>query len=343
MLQQTQVKTVIPYWERWMQALPNVRTLAEADPQHVLKLWEGLGYYSRARNAQRAAQMIVESFNGCFPSDLDEILNLPGIGRYTAGAICSIAFNRPVPILDGNVIRVLCRVFGISGDPKSKPVNSRLWDQAEELVQIAAQMPDRRLDGVSDCMLQIAENFDSASFQKRTGASLAGNCSRCNQGLMELGAMVCVPKDPACELCPLKSLCIAFEANRVADFPTAVARVKTTHRHFVAFLVTRNNKFLVRKRAEDLVNASFWEFPNIELLRGKKLKDEIPGPFILETTKPVFRTVHSITRYRIRLEVYRASLNPGAKPKGVWVSRKELEQLPFTSAHRKVIAALLSN
>jgi A/G-specific adenine glycosylase len=135
MLQQTQVKTVVPYWERWMLALPNIRSLAKVSPQKIHKLWEGLGYYTRVRNMQRAAQVIVNEHDGKYPRDFDAVLALPGIGRYTAGAICSIAFNHPTPILDGNVIRVLTRLFGVKGDPREKKTNSKLWKIAEDLVK----------------------------------------------------------------------------------------------------------------------------------------------------------------------------------------------------------------
>ena len=140
MLQQTQVKTVWPYWERWMRALPTIGALAEARPVRIHKLWEGLGYYTRVRNMQRAAQVIVGQHGGRFPEDFDAVLALPGIGRYTAGAICSIAFNQAKPVLDGNVIRVLTRLFGVGGDPRAKATNARLWALAEELVQCAARV-----------------------------------------------------------------------------------------------------------------------------------------------------------------------------------------------------------
>src|SRR5580700_2037893 len=134
MLQQTQVKTVIPYYERWMRALPTVADFAKARPERVLKLWEGLGYYRRVRLAQAAARLIIDKHAGRFPEKFDDVLALPGVGRYTAGAICSIAFNQPAPILDGNVIRVLSRLLGIAGDPRSKVVNTKLWRAAQELV-----------------------------------------------------------------------------------------------------------------------------------------------------------------------------------------------------------------
>ena len=133
MLQQTQVKTVIPYWERWMRELPTIEAVANASPDKIHKLWEGLGYYTRARNLQKAARQIVEKHGGKFPEHFDDVLALPGIGRYTAGAICSIAFNQPTPILDGNVIRVLTRIFGIAENPKEKETNARLWKLAEDV------------------------------------------------------------------------------------------------------------------------------------------------------------------------------------------------------------------
>ncbi len=178
MLQQTQVKTVIPYWERWMRALPTVESLAAAAPEMIHKLWEGLGYYMRVRNMQKAAQEIMTNHRGHFPGDYEAILALPGIGRYTAGAISSIAFNEPRPILDGNVIRVLTRLFGVAENPREKPTNEKLWRLAEELVVTAAQSEIR--------------NAHPAS------------CSHLNQSLMELGALICTPKQPRCLLCPVR-------------------------------------------------------------------------------------------------------------------------------------------
>ena len=137
MLQQTQVKTVIPFWNRWLRELPTIAAAAQADSAKLHKLWEGLGYYTRVRNLQKAAQVIVEKHGGKFPENFEEVLALPGIGRYTAGAIGSIAFNQPTPILDGNVIRVLTRLFGIAENPKEKETNARLWQLAEELVKEA--------------------------------------------------------------------------------------------------------------------------------------------------------------------------------------------------------------
>ena len=184
MLQQTQVKTVIPYWQRWMREVPTIAALAKARPEKIHKLWEGLGYYTRVRNMQHAAQQIISQYNGRFPENFDDILSLSGVGRYTAGAISSIAFNQPRPILDGNVIRVLTRVFGITTDPRERKTNAQLWRLAEELVLHAS----RTTHHVSPC-------------------------SHLNQSLMELGALVCTPRSPLCVDCPLTKSCIARKNN----------------------------------------------------------------------------------------------------------------------------------
>ena len=200
MLQQTQVKTVIPYWHRWLQELPNIAALAAAPPEKIHKLWEGLGYYTRVRNLQQAAQVIVAQHGGVFPARYEDILALPGIGPYTAGAVGSIAFNQPVPILDGNVIRVLTRLFGIAGNPKDKATNAQLWELAGQLVQAAQDLPGAK-DGDRLAKLSGLEGSSTTSPRPSPpfanggeGGDAAGeNCSHLNQSLMELGALICTP------------------------------------------------------------------------------------------------------------------------------------------------------
>ena len=303
MLQQTQVKTVIPYFERWMKQLPTLAALARARPQRVLKLWEGLGYYSRVRNAQAAAKLIVRRHGGRFPRQFDDILALPGIGRYTAGAISSIAFNQPSPILDGNVIRVLTRIFGIEGDPREKATNAALWKLAENLV--------------------LTE---------------PGRCSDLNQSLMELGALICAPRQPKCPDCPVRKHCLAFRENRVAEFPQLPARAAATERRFRAFIAKNENRFLVRQRPAGVVNAHLWEFPNVEVKNGGETSDATAAIFRVREKEMVCRVRHSITRYRITLDAYRAQVNE--ETPGTWKTMAELNRLPFTSAHRKILAAL---
>lgn len=331
MLQQTQVQTVLPYWQRWMKALPDIRSLAQASPEKIHKLWEGLGYYTRVRNLQKAAQIILHEHGGRFPECYEQVLALPGVGRYTAGAICSIAFNQPAPILDGNVMRVLARLYAIEGNPRDKATNAQFWQLAEELVQAAAPR----------------------------------NCSHLNQSLMELGALVCTPKQPRCLLCPVAELCQARRQNRVEELPHAAPRPSPTARRFAAFVLSHKARFLVQQRPAGIVNAHLWEFPNIELpvsangalsnktaaLSEKALQaaaHQVLGfkPTSLETLCTI---KHSITRYRITLEAFRVLSSPDIPatdlPSSIvsttrWLSLRDLAQLPFTSAHKKILSLL---
>jgi A/G-specific adenine glycosylase len=305
MLQQTQVKTVIPYFDRWMGQLPTLAAFARARPQKVLKLWEGLGYYSRVRNAQAAAQSIMRQHGGRFPRNFEDILALPGIGRYTAGAISSIAFNQPTPILDGNVIRVLSRIFGVEGNPRDKETNAALWQLAGDLVSV-----------------------DPA------------RCSDLNQSLMELGALVCTPRQAQCSVCPARRFCFALREDRVAKLPAHPPRAPATERRFMAFVARRENRLLVRQRPGGAVNAHLWEFPNVEVL-GRDKRDDRNGndaPFRITERQPLCRIRHSITRYRILLEAYHARAS--SETPGVWKTIPQLKRLPFTSAHRKILNAL---
>jgi A/G-specific adenine glycosylase len=301
MLQQTQVKTVIPYWQRWLKHLPNVRALARASEERVLKLWEGLGYYSRARNLQRAAHSIVKEHKGDFPRDFEAILALPGIGRYTAGAICSIAFNQPQPVLDGNVIRVLTRLFGIRTNPKERRTTQRLWQVASELVECTH------------------------------------DCSSLNQSLMELGATVCLPQNPHCGECPLHQNCIALNTARVDRIPNLPMRAKATARRFVAFVVNHRNRFLLRQRPNGAVNARLWEFPNVEVTNGDAIAI---GEKVLGASFDSFQSLgtirHSITRYRIALDVFRGEAKRKSKD-GHWLTLEEIDARALTSAHRKIL------
>ena len=319
MLQQTQVKTVVPYWERWMRTLPDVAALAAAPDAVILKLWEGLGYYSRARNLKKAAGEILLRHAGRFPENLESVLALPGIGPYTAGAITSIAFNQPSPILDGNVSRVLSRLHRIGGDPKTTAVNRQLWALAHGLVKAAASFP---------------------AAPPRSPRRSAGSCSDLNQALMELGATVCTPKKPACVLCPVRPHCLAARSGQAEEFPQKSPRPLPTHRRFIAFIVVRNGMILVRQRTESSVNEGLWEFPNAETPLSAALGPDAFPPY--RTESPFAEIKHSITRYRIRLEAHFASLaTRQAPPDHEWVSAESLMKLPFSSAHGKLRALLL--
>jgi A/G-specific adenine glycosylase len=357
MLQQTQVKTVIPFWNRWLRELPTIEAAATAPSAKIHKLWEGLGYYTRVRNLQRAAQQIVEdsrrrgnesqtkkmirdsqrsslrNLPAKFPEKFEEVLALPGIGRYTAGAICSIAFNQPTPILDGNVIRVLTRLFGIAENPKEQETNARLWKLAEELVQ-----------------------------------NSKGNCSQLNQSLMELGALVCTPRNSQCGFCPVQKLCVAFKENRVAELPNLGQRQPATARHFVAFVIERDGKFLVRQRTAKVVNAHLWELPNVEVNgdeSGVKAVFRSEFGFAAPEIDPLITIKHSITRYHITLEAFHVqiggtdSTSPHSRKAksgtgitrpseiftevGVWKTPAQMRELAFTAAHKKLAAAAAKN
>ena len=371
MLQQTQVKTVIPYWKRWMQELPTVKAAADASPDKIHKLWEGLGYYTRVRNLQKAARQIMEKHDGKFPDNFDDVVALPGIGRYTGGAICSIAFNQPTPILDGNIIRVLTRVFGIAKNPREKKTNAQLWRLAEELVTHASANNSRTRTRTKD------EDEERSA------------CSHFNQSLMELGALICTPRNPQCPVCPVKKLCVAFRENRAAELPNLGRRTATTARHFIAFVIERNGRFLVRQRPAGVVNAHLWEFPNVEIgarlsepqhARLQNIAEKITATDSTRTRcgsgDPRSKSVadvaaqlfgssptsinhlctvkHSITRYRITLEAFRVQLGgrSSTTPKnfgtrrvcpsetGVWLTLARLRDLAFTAAHKKILTHL---
>jgi len=318
MLQQTQVKTVIPYWNRWMQALPTIAAAAVAPSDQIHKLWEGLGYYTRVRNLQKAAQVIVAQHGGKFPENFDEVLALPGIGRYTAGAICSIAFNQPTPILDGNVIRVLTRLFAIAENPKDKETNDRLWKLAEQLVREASISPPK-------------------------AQSPEPRASFLNQSLMELGALICIPRPPQCLLCPVQGCCEAFRQQRTEELPNLGKRTASTARAFLAFVVESRGEVLVRQRPAGVVNAHLWEFPNQETT------DHNPDPAVVFQTelgvkptgiKSLCVVKHSITRYRMTLTSYMATVaRRPAKPPGKWVKLDQLPGLAFTAAHKRLASA----
>jgi A/G-specific adenine glycosylase len=322
MLQQTQVKTVIPFWERWLRSLPTLEALAQAKPEEIHKLWEGLGYYTRVRNMQKAAQQIVAEHGGKFPQDYEAILALPGIGRYTAGAIASIAFNQPKALLDGNVIRVLTRLFGIAENPREKATNEQLWRLSEELVTAAFNIA---APAKTDC------------------------CSHLNQALMELGALICTPKQPKCLLCPVRANCVAYRAGKVEHLPNLGPRTVATSRNFIAFVIERNGRFLVRQRPVGVVNAHLWEFPNTEITtNGSDLDLKTVAQTTLgtaaDTLEKLCTVKHTITRYRITLEAFRGVLtNPlkqSTKPQARWFTLPELQKLAFPSAHRKILGNL---
>lgn len=232
MLQQTQVDTVVPYYQRFLARFPDLKSLSRASEDDVLLLWSGLGYYSRARNLLRAARIIETKHQGHIPSDVDALKQLPGIGLYTAGAIASIAYNQPAPIVDGNVARVLSRLYALPDSPDSNAGKTVLWSLAEAFVRTA------------------------------TPRSL-------NQGLMELGALICTPRSPRCVDCPVKRSCQAKREGNPEEFPITAAKppVQSIREYFA--VITRNGRVMMAKRRPDVHYAGLWDLPRIEARNGR--------------------------------------------------------------------------
>jgi len=312
MLQQTQVKTVIPYFQRWLERFPTVRELSLADEAEVLHAWQGLGYYSRARALKRAAEVVVERHAGRLPATTEELRALPGIGPYSAGAIASIAYGERVPVVDGNVIRVLTRLFALRGDPAKAPLKHELWQRAAELV------PPRR----------------------------PGDH---NQALMELGATLCVPEKPRCNECPLARQCRARAAGIAVELPELAARPKPTSVRMAAAVAKRSGRFAIAKLPPDAPRwAGMWQFPVVELGPAEDPERGAERALFEKTgvrgaAGPKLGTVrHSVTRYRITLEVYEcraAAAGPRTADGDAlvrWVEARALDELAMPAAHRRI-------
>ena len=310
MLQQTRVETVVPYFLRFTERLPDLASLAAASEAQVLALWSGLGYYSRARALHRAARIIVQERNGHFPEDVEGWMELPGVGRYTAGAIVSIGFGKPAPILDGNVARVLTRLYGLRGDPRSGPLNRELWRLAEEL------LPRR---SISDF----------------------------NQALMELGALVCTPRAPRCLLCPLRENCVANREGLQLHLPELPARPKTALVVMAAAIVEERKKILFYRRTRTELLKDLWEVPLGECRQGEgpreALAREARGTYgiVLEVGEEVARVQHSIMNRRITLHAFEAELaerpTTALEDEYRWVGRDGISELAMSSMVRKVL------
>lgn len=313
MLQQTQVLTVIPYYTRWLEQFPTLQSLAAADQQAVLKAWEGLGYYARARNLQRAAQAIVEQFQGQFPQHLDEALSLPGIGRTTAGGILSAAFDRPTAILDGNVKRVLARLIALQRPP-AKAMDD-LWTLSERLLD-----PGRPRDF--------------------------------NQALMDLGAMVCTPRQPSCLRCPWQPDCQAYNLNSVTKIPMREASDPLPHKQIgVAVIWNAAAEILIDRRKPEGLLGGLWEFPGGKLEAGESVQDcirrEVQEEMGIEVAvgDHLITLDHAYTHFKVTLQVYHCQHLAG-EPQAIecdeirWVMLQELDQYPFPKANGRIIDAL---
>ena len=320
MLQQTQIGTVIPYFERWLARFPTVGALAAASSDEVLKQWEGLGYYSRARNLHAAARVIVSEHGGQLPGTVKELIRLPGIGRYTAGAIASIAFGLPAPVLDGNIIRVLTRFYDIDQDVSRSETRNRLWLLAGEIVP-------------------------------------ADRPGEFNQALMELGQRICLPHRPICGACPLNATCLARQRGTQLERPVRPPRKRTLHHDVVAAVIWRDGnpsaagQFLITQRLPDGLLGSLWEFPGGKVEPGETLQDallrEIREELALEVSLSLSLTQvdHAFTHFRITVHAFHAAIVRGSmRHLGVadhaWVTLGEVERYAFAVTNRKIIARL---
>lgn len=304
MLQQTQVATVIPYFHRFLERFPTLASLAEADEQDVLRLWQGLGYYSRARNLRAAAQRVMADFGGRLPTRVDELLTLPGVGRYTAGAISSIAFGERAPIVDGNVARVLCRIDKILADPRDRETVEVLWMRAEQI------LPHERLGDF-------------------------------NSSLMELGATVCTPRSPQCLICPVSEHCEAFAAGVQEQIPPPKkAKVSPLEKRWT-FIVRTGDRFLVEQRPATGRWASLWQFVTLPETDDEPLAAlrKTTGLAIHSKTtlSPVGFVTHALTHRRYEFTVFTCETTAAA-PNGTrtWVTLAELDRLPLSRPQLKV-------
>jgi A/G-specific adenine glycosylase len=280
MAQQTRVDTVIPYYLRWMQQFPTLQALAGAPQETVLKAWEGLGYYARARNLHKAAQQMVRDFNGTIPASVDDLRKLPGVGEYTAAAVASLAFGADEPALDGNLRRVLARITALPVDPRSPQGQSELTDTARHLLP-------------------------------------PGRAGDFNQALMDLSNQVCLPKNPHCADCPLTDFCVAFQQNRQAYFPVKVKKAPVPTLIVTAGVLRRGNSVLLSKRPADGLLGGMWEFPGGKQEPGeslpecliRELQEELGVTVKVGTDIGLFK--HAYSHFKVVLHAFECEITAG--------------------------------
>ena len=315
MLQQTRVTAVLPYYERWMEAFPDVATLAAADPERVLKLWEGLGYYGRARSLHRAARRVVEDHGGCIPATPDAFRALPGVGPYTAAAVLSLAFDHDMAVLDGNVRRVLSRLLALQQDPRRAPWSGTLESLAGELLP-------------------------------------PGTARLHNQAIMELGALVCLPRRPRCGDCPLAAACRAQASGDPAAFPPRTRRKQVPHHQVaIALVFDRQGRVFIDRRPYDGLLGGLWEFPGGKLESGETVEQALARELQEELGMRVERTgmlppvEHAYSHFSVTLHPRICRLismdsRAAEQTPCRWVHPVELSQVAMPRANRKVLEHL---
>jgi A/G-specific adenine glycosylase len=314
MLQQTQVATVIPYFERFLQQFPDVQSLADADEQTVLRFWEGLGYYRRARGLCQAARRIVELGHATIPDDAEFVQSLPGFGRYTTNAVLSQAFDRRLPILEANSQRVLCRLFGIDSDPKQSATQKQLWQLAADLLPVKS-----------------AGDF--------------------NQALMELGALVCKPAKPNCENCQLSAHCEARRQNRVEELPRRASPPKIVAVAEVAVIVRKRDQVLLVQRGNGGRWESMWEFPHHEVTDDETTDDAACRLLTLlgieaDAIGELCAIEHSVTRFRITMTCHEYTHRRGKGRRAnhqaiAWVPVNKLHDYPLSTPQRRLARIIM--
>ena len=317
MLQQTRVDTVIPYYHQFLEKFPTVYDLAGADQQQVLKYWEGLGYYSRARNLHQAAKTVVENFDGKLPSTYKEVNSLKGIGPYTAAAILSIAYQKKYAVVDGNVIRVITRFYGIRDDIRSSAIKNQVQEYADEL--ITEQQPG---------------DF--------------------NQAVMELGATVCKPSNPECGNCPLSAHCLAFNSAQTDVIPYKSPAKKIPHYQIaVGLIVNDQNELLIALRPNDGMLGGLWEFPggkkekneSLKKTVARELKEELGVD--VDVFKKFQQLNHAYSHFKITMHAFWCKIKTGeptpkSSQKIMWVSLDDIGNYPFPKANKTLIEVLYS-
>ena len=315
MLQQTRVDQATPYFQRFMKRFPSLKSLAAASQTDVLKMWEGLGYYSRARNLHKAAQIITTDHKGRFPATAEAIIKLPGIGPYTAAAIGSLAFNLDLAVLDGNVIRVLSRLFAYSRDTRSTAAKKGLQQLADDLL-------------------------------------VQGDAGNFNEAMMELGATVCLPQNPNCAACPMPTACLGFQSGRPTDYPIKAPKKKVPHIVVGAAVVTnRKGEVLIAQRPVNGMLGGLWEFPGGKQETGetiqecivRELKEELG--INTETGEFLITIHHAYSHFTMAMHTYFSKIKSG-RPRTIhcqdyrWMKISELREFPYSKADLYIIDEL---
>jgi A/G-specific adenine glycosylase len=349
MLQQTQVATVIPYFQRFVISFPNIAALAAATEEQVLAHWSGLGYYARGRNLHKAAKIIVENYHGEFPREFAQIVELPGIGRSTAAAVCALAYHQRCAILDGNVKRVLARYCGVEGWAGNKQVEELLWQQAENLLP----PPCRGRVGEGVELLRSTAFTPVLAFPLKGGRDvlavneqpeLSGDIATYTQALMDIGATVCTRSKPKCVLCPVQSDCVALQTERTAELPTPRPRKAVPERYATFLLLMHGNDILLEKRPSSGIWGGLWcppQFDDEDAGRDWFVRNgmEASQGERLETF------THTFTHFKLHITPLKIQLAhkplSAAQPGSVWLDVKEALQAAIPTPVRMLLGKQL--